>query len=246
VLFSLVFLLGCSQVKLDKNNINQQGEVSQTVNTDKATDMEVEEKMKLEEETSAKVEQEAKAKQQAAKPVAKPSSNVASAKQKASSQPSTKVPSNNSGSSSIQLKHPVEYKTDIENEILVLVNQERSKVGLKTLVMNETLRTMGRYKSNEMLQYEYFDHNSPNIGGLSSLAKKFGYSYTSLGENIWMSKASNASYLRQNTTAEKIMNGWMNSPGHKANILSADFGKIGIGVTLSTDGFSHATQEFSN
>lgn len=82
---------------------------------------------------------------------------------------------------------------------------------------------MARYKSNDMLKYDYFDHTSPNIGGLSNLAKKFSYSYTALGENIWM-----------------------NSPGHKANILNSAFGRIGIGVTLSTDGLSHATQEFSN
>jgi uncharacterized protein YkwD len=61
-----------------------------------------------------------------------------------------------------------------------------------------------------------------------------------------MSQSSSYSYLRQNTTAEKIMNGWMNSPGHRANILKDSFGRIGVGVTASTDGLIHATQEFSN
>jgi uncharacterized protein YkwD len=248
-----IFLSGCSQSKSVNNSLVKQTEAALESKEDKVDNEEEEAKKKAEEEAQLKALEEAKAQQEAKvqqiiKPAAQP---VQSTEPKPAPKPvqpapsTTQTPKQNSTSNS-QQKHPVEYKGDIENEILLLVNQERAKVGAKPLAMNETLRSMARYKSNDMLQYDYFDHTSPSIGGLSSLAKKFSYSYTALGENIWMSKSSSSDYLRQNTTAAKIMNGWMNSPGHKANILNPAFGRIGIGVTFSIDGLSHATQEFSN
>lgn len=256
LILAMGILSGCSKPSPVSNSLVPKNESD--VLMDNIIKKELEDKDRQEEETRQKVEQEAKAEaeanakaeqdakaQKAATPAAKPVSKLASVRSKPKQTVASTTTVQN-GTSSSSLKHPVEYKADIENEILVLVNQERSKVGAKPLAMNETLRSMARYKSNDMLQYDYFDHTSPSLGGPSSLAKKFSYSYTALGENIWMSKASSADYLRQNTTAEKIMNGWMNSSGHKANILNPAFGKIGVGVTFSTDGFSHATQEFSN
>jgi uncharacterized protein YkwD len=266
-----IYLSGCSQFKSINNTLAKQTEAALEIKVDKTNNEELVYKIRQEEAAKKKAEEEAQFKaiqevkekeevkakaeqevntQQIAKPEVQPvqSSAPKSVPKIAESKPVpiiSQAPQQNS-TSNPQQKHPVEYKGDIENEILVFVNQERAKVGAKTLVMNETLRSMARYKSNDMLQYDYFDHTSPNIGGLSNLAAKFRYSYKALGENIWMSKASSTDYLRQNTTAAKIMNGWMNSPGHKANILNPAFGKIGIGVTLSTDGLSHATQEFSN
>jgi uncharacterized protein YkwD len=255
-MLSVAILTGCTQAKPAENKVATQVEASAVM--DKAIKEQLEDKykqeenikqraqqeakLKAEEESEAKAEADVKAQHTAAKPLTKPVQNQPKPLQPASSAPTP----HKSSTSSSALKYVVDYKGDIENEILLLVNQERAKIGVKPLVMNEDLRTMARYKSNDMLQYDYFDHTSPTIGGLSSLAKKFGYSYTALGENIWMSKASSAEYLRRNTTAAKIMNGWMNSPGHKGNILNPGFGRIGVGVTLSTDGFSHATQEFSN
>lgn len=269
-----VFLSGCSNSKPINNNLLSQTDKQTETKEDKSNELELEYKkiqeaeakkkaeeeavIKAEQETKRKEEEKAKAEQeikvqQPTKPVVqpkqaaspKPSPAPVQSKTEQAPQPAVQD-SQKTSTSSTAAKHPVEYKADIEEQILVLVNQERAKVGAKPLAMNETLRNMARYKSNDMLQYEYFDHTSPNIGGLSNLAKKFNYSYTALGENIWMSKASSADYLRQNTTAAKIMNGWMNSPGHKANVLNTSFGKIGIGVTLSSDGLSHASQEFSN
>jgi uncharacterized protein YkwD len=255
VMFSAVILSGCTQTKPAESNVATQTEAAAVMDkvieeqleyNDKQVEdakkrAEQEAKFKAEEESKAKAEVGARAQQAATKPLSKPTQN-----QPKPLQPAPVPTPEKSSTSPSALKHPIEYKSDIENEILELVNQERAKVGAKPLVMNETLRNMARYKSNDMLQYDYFDHTSPNIGSLTDLSKKFGYSYTAIGENIWMSKASSTSYLRQNTTAAKIMEGWMNSPGHKANILNNTYGKIGVGVTLSTDGFSHATQEFSN
>lgn len=269
VLLSAAILSGCTQAKtanssaipnneipgLVDNLIKEQAGTKQSAEDEAKIKAEQEAKLKAEQEAKEKEEEQSKAKakaeeakaRQAAKAEIKPSASTASkpSPEKVVPKPAQQASTQNSTSSSA-LKHPVEYKASIEEEILVLVNQERAKAGVKPLVMNETLRSMARYKSNDMLQHDYFDHTSPNIGGLSNLSKKFNYSYTTIGENIWMAKASSVDYLRQNATAAKIMDGWMNSPGHKANILNPVFGKIGVGVTLSTDGLSHATQEFSN
>lgn len=245
VMLSAAVLSGCTQTKLAESNVTTQAET--TAIMDKVIEEQLEYNDRQEEDAKKRAEQEAKLKaEEESKAKAEGDAKTQQASVKPLNKPAPVPTPQKSSTSTSALKHPIEYKDDIENEILVLVNQERVKVGAKPLVMNKTLRNMARYKSNDMLQYDYFDHTSPNIGSLTSLAKKFGYSYTAIGENIWMSKASSASYLRQNTTASKIMDGWMNSPGHKANILNNAYGKIGIGVTLSTDGFSHATQEFSN
>lgn len=266
IILSMTLLSACS-VRTAETKINEQKgtvveafvdktkeEEQKKVEEEKAK-QEAEAKLKVEQEQKLKAEQEAKAKLEAA--------NKAKAEQEAKAgipqstktmpnstavqqNPAAPVPNPTYPPAADSSKRPVEYLSSIENEILRLVNVERTKAGVKPLVMDETLKNMARFKSNDMLQYQYFEHTSPNFGGLKELADKFNYKYTALGENIWMSQSSSAVYLRQNTTAEKIMNGWMNSPGHKANILKTSFGKIGIGVTFSTDGFTHATQEFSN
>ncbi len=106
-----------------------------------------------------------------------------------------------------------------ENKILELVNFERQKVGLPSLSMDEPLRSVARKKSEDMRTSRYFDHTSPTYGSPFDMMKSFGISYTMAGENIAMGYQ----------TPESVMQGWMNSPGHKANILKAEFTLIGIG-----------------
>lgn len=161
-------------------------------------------------------------------------------------QPST--PSNSSainGLPAIPSKVPVEYMTSMESEVLTLVNAERSKAGLKPLAMNETLRQASEYKADEMLQYNYFEHTSPYTGQPWDVAKKLGYSYTSFGENIWY-MTSTGSNIKNNFSAKLIVDSWMNSPGHRANILNPGFGKMGIGIACSSSGRVYASQMFSN
>lgn len=148
----------------------------------------------------------------------------------------------------------IELLRQVEDEIVVLCNAERAKEGLKPLKSNSQLNEIARYKSEEMGLYNYFEHKSP-ISGYQSwdLAKKvFGYEYRSFGENIWMKRATASNpkqYLpifKANITASEIVDGWMNSDGHRENILSTKYGKIGVGVVVCSDLRAYATQVFSD
>lgn len=151
-------------------------------------------------------------------------------------------------------KYNVEYLITVENEVVRLCNVERQKAGIQPLSNNEMLRQVARYKSNDMLQNNYFAHESPSTGYQPwDLASTFNYSYKAFGENIWMTKVEgdlsspNAMLdYRSSVTAQKMVQDWMNSPGHKANILNPNFNKIGVGVAFSDCGRSYATQEFSD
>jgi uncharacterized YkwD family protein len=105
------------------------------------------------------------------------------------------------------------------SEVLNLVNAERSKQGLKPLKMNTTLNKSAQAKAKDMHDKKYFDHNSPTYGSPFDQMKQFGYSYSYAGENIAMGQRS----------PQEVMKAWMNSAGHRANILSPNFTEIGIG-----------------
>lgn len=148
----------------------------------------------------------------------------------------------------------IDFLSQVESEIVRLCNIEREKLGLKPLISNPRLDEIARYKSEEMGLYNYFEHKSP-ISGYQSwdLAKKvFGYEYRSFGENIWMKRATVSNpkqYLptfKANITASEIVDGWMNSDGHRENILSTKYGKIGVGVVVCSDLRAYATQVFSD
>lgn len=148
----------------------------------------------------------------------------------------------------------IDFLSQVESEIVRLCNIEREKLGLKPLISNPRLDEIARYKSEEMGLYNYFEHKSP-ISGYQSwdLAKKvFGYEYRSFGENIWMKRATASNpkqYLptfKANITASEIVDDWMNSDGHRENILSTKYGKIGVGVVVCSDLRAYATQVFSD
>jgi uncharacterized YkwD family protein/spore coat assembly protein SafA len=107
----------------------------------------------------------------------------------------------------------------IETQVQQLVNQERSKAGLKPLQMDWELQRTARVKACDMAQKGYFSHQSPTYGSPFDMMKQFGISYRTAGENIAMG---------QRTPAE-VMQSWMNSSGHRANILKSDFTHIGVG-----------------
>ncbi|MGH4138442.1 CAP domain-containing protein [Clostridium sp.] len=122
----------------------------------------------------------------------------------------------------------------LESEVVILVNQERSKLGLAPLKANSALSNVARTKSEDMRDNNYFSHTSPTYGSPFDMMKKFGITYTAAGENIAMGQP----------TAASVMNGWMNSPGHKANILSANFTEIGVGVAKDASGTIYWTEQF--
>lgn len=118
-----------------------------------------------------------------------------------------------------------------EKEVVRLVNVERAKYGLSPLTENWELSRVARYKSQDMHDEGYFDHTSPIYGSPFTMIKNFGISYRAAGENIAMGYG----------TPQAVMTAWMNSPGHRANILGANYTQIGVGYVA--DG-NYWTQEF--
>jgi len=122
--------------------------------------------------------------------------------------------------------------SQFEQKVVDLVNQEREKQGLKSLTLNKKLSDVARTKSKDMMDKGYFDHNSPTYGSPFDMMKQFGIEYTTAGENIAKGQQS----------PEDVMNAWMNSDGHRKNILNPDFTEIGVGYVKGDT--TYWTQQF--
>ncbi|MCJ7841152.1 CAP domain-containing protein [Lederbergia sp. NSJ-179] len=120
---------------------------------------------------------------------------------------------------------------EFEQQVVDLTNQERAKNGLAPLKVDATLSKVAREKSRDMSANHYFDHNSPTYGSPFDMMKQYGVSYRSAGENIAMGQRS----------PQEVVNGWMNSPGHRANILNSSYTHIGVGYISNGN---YWTQEF--
>lgn len=121
-----------------------------------------------------------------------------------------------------------------EDEVVRLVNVERSKKGLQALKLNWELARVARYKSQDMVNKKYFSHTSPTYGSPFKMMESFGIRFSAAGENI---------AYGQRTPAE-VMNSWMNSSGHRANILSTSYTQIGVGLAKTSSGVCYWTQMF--
>ena len=132
---------------------------------------------------------------------------------------------------------PTEAKQDIsglsayEQEVVRLVNEIRAQNGLGALKANAELSRVARIKSQDMHDKGYFSHTSPTYGSPFDMMTSFGIRYRTAGENIAMGYR----------TPQSVVDGWMNSPGHRANILNASFTEIGVGYVESG---SYWTQMF--
>ena len=118
-----------------------------------------------------------------------------------------------------------------EQEVIRLVNAERAKYGLAALTEDWELSRVARCKSQDMHDNRYFAHSSPTYGTPFQMIRAFGLSYRTAGENIAMGYATPAA----------VVAGWMNSEGHRANILNSAYTKIGVGYVA--DGH-YWTQQF--
>lgn len=107
----------------------------------------------------------------------------------------------------------------MSSRVAALVNAERAKYGLAALTLDETLCGYARVKSQDMHDQGYFSHTSPTYGSPFDMMRSFGVSYRSAGENIAMGYS----------TPEAVVAAWMNSEGHRANILSANYTTLGVG-----------------
>ena len=122
----------------------------------------------------------------------------------------------------------------LEDEVIRLVNKERAARGLTTLAKNWQLSRVARYKSQDMINKKYFGHTSPTYGTPFQMMESFGLRFSAAGENI--------AYGQK--TPQEVMTAWMNSPGHRANILSAAYTQIGVGAAKTSSGTLYWTQEF--
>lgn len=150
----------------------------------------------------------------------------------------------NNNSQTAETKTPVKEETptkenntntSVEMEIVNLVNIERQKEGLAPLTFSEELSKVARAKSQDMASKNYFSHTSPTYGDPFSMMKSFGIKYRTAGENI----------AKGYSSAQSVMRGWMNSSGHRANILNSSFGKIGVGY-VNINGTTYWTQMFTD
>ncbi len=110
-----------------------------------------------------------------------------------------------------------------EKEVFDLINAKRTAARLSALKVDAELQNVARAKAEDMVKKNYFSHTSPTYGSPFDMMKSFGVSYKTAGENI----AGNSS----NTGA---VNAWMNSEGHKANILNSSFNYTGVAVVKSS------------
>lgn len=128
-------------------------------------------------------------------------------------------------------------QTDIksmESRVVTLVNAERAKAGLQPLKENWQLSRVARYKSQDMINKGYFSHTSPTYGSPFTMMQSFGITFSAAGENIAQGQRS----------PEEVMNSWMNSPGHRSNILSPAYNQIGVGLAKDSAGRCYWTQMF--
>jgi len=119
--------------------------------------------------------------------------------------------------------------SNFQQDILNLVNAERKKAGLQPLKLNSQLAQAAQNHTNDMVSKGYFSHTSPSGGKMVMRVKATGYAYTSIGENI----------AAGNATAAGTMTQWMNSSGHRANILNPKFKELGVGYAPSQDQYKH-------
>lgn len=119
--------------------------------------------------------------------------------------------------------------------VLKIVNEERAKQGLKALVLDKQLNNVAQLKAEDMKKNNYFDHNSPTLGSPFDLMRSQGVSYRTAGENIAAGQK----------TPEQVMESWMNSSGHRANILNKNYTQLGVGFCAGGSYDTYWVQEFT-
>lgn len=110
-------------------------------------------------------------------------------------------------------------QSDFATQVVKLVNAERAKAGLNALTSDALLDKVAVAKVKDMSNNNYFDHQSPTYGSPFDMMKQFGVTYSYAGENI----------AQGQKTPQEVVTAWMNSEGHRANILSKNFTHIGVG-----------------
>lgn len=118
-------------------------------------------------------------------------------------------------------------------QVIALVNSERAKAGCGPVSGNSTLHSAALKHSQDMANRDYFDHTNPDGDGPGERITAAGYRWSTYGENIAAGQKD----------AAAVMDGWMNSPGHRANIVNCAFKELGVGVHEAPGGIRW-TQKF--
>ncbi|OON93998.1 MAG: hypothetical protein ATN31_04695 [Candidatus Epulonipiscioides saccharophilum] len=126
--------------------------------------------------------------------------------------------SNNYTEGVSKIPHLIEI-TDFEKEVVVLVNQQRAKYGLNELTLDIPLSYIADQKSLDMQEFYYFEHKSPTYGTPYNMVHSFGLKYGVVGENL----------AKGHKTPSEVVDAWMYSSSHRANILNPSFELIGVG-----------------
>ena len=111
-------------------------------------------------------------------------------------------------------------------EVVRLTNVQRKKAGRSELLLNDKLCAAAQFQADDMQKQNYFAHQRSGGPDLGARVERTGYNFRTVGENIAMGQP----------TAAVVMNSWMNSPGHRANILNPDFREIGVAFTKDPKG----------
>ncbi|MEV4561756.1 sigma-70 family RNA polymerase sigma factor [Kitasatospora sp. NPDC049285] len=115
---------------------------------------------------------------------------------------------------------------DLAQQVLELVNTERAKNNCPPVKSNAQLATAAQKHSDDMAARSFFDHTNPDGAGPQQRIDAAGYRWSAWGENI----------ARGQKDASSVMDSWMNSPGHRANILNCGYAELGVGIHLGAGG----------
>lgn len=129
------------------------------------------------------------------------------------------------------------YNEAMEREILVLVNKERKKNRLPALVVARDIHWLAREHSQDMAYRTKLTHHSINGDLVDERANRASVDWQTIAENVARNKGFD-------DPVAKAMEGWLKSPGHRANILNTDVRETGIGVVTGSDGYTYFTQVF--
>lgn len=129
----------------------------------------------------------------------------------------------NAGTSDSNQNTTTTVLSEDEKEVFNLINEQRTKNGLSALKIDDEVVNVARVKAKDLVENNYFAHESPTYGTPFQMLKNFGISYKTAGENI-----------AGNSSNEKAVEAWMNSSGHRENILNSNYNYTGIGVVSSS------------
>ena len=135
----------------------------------------------------------------------------------------------NTGSGTENGENAEETKSDFAAEVVRLVNVQRASAGLSPVTLNSGLCTVAKSHSEDMGSNGFMSHTGSNGSSPFDRIKAGGISYRAAGENVAAGQSS----------PEEVMNGWMQSEGHRSNILNPDFKEIGVGYYKTDSGYRH-------